>query len=118
MVPLNDIKDVNAVTEAQLHAAALRGAILGLAKMPSEPFDLQLEHHAAAAEKEKSRAPRWIIIDPSGSENVAPPYCPELPGAADKERAKSKTHVFKLWVEPRVSDSRGLFAASAAASFN
>ena len=110
MVPLNDIEDVEAITEAQLHAAALRGAILGLAKMPSESFDLQLERPAAAAEKGKSRAPHWITIDPAGSANVARAGLdPKLPGDADKERAKSKTHffevkthVFKLWVEPRM----------------
>ena len=67
------------------------------------------QHQNTAAEKGKSRAPHWITIDPAGSANVARAGLdPKLPGDADKERAKSKTHfferkthVFKLWVEPR-----------------
>jgi len=103
LVPLNEFKDVE-VTEAQLHSAVLRGAILGLAKMPPS-FDLQLERPATAAEKGKSRAPHRISIDPSGSEKVPPPTNGGVreapPGGADKKRAAPKTHVFKLWVEPR-----------------
>jgi hypothetical protein len=106
LVPLTDVKDMEAVTEAQLHAAVLRGAILGLAPMPSS-FDLQLECPATAAEQGKSRDPHRIPVDPSGSQIVPLPMNRGVregasypDGPAHQMGAGSKRHVFKLWVEP------------------
>ena len=60
VVPLDDFDSIE--TEAQLHSAILRGAILGLAQFPSENFDLKYKIPYPST----SDAERMTIIDPSG----------------------------------------------------
>ena len=60
VVPLDDIDSIE--TEAQLHSAILRGAILGLAQFPAETFDLKYKIPYPS----RSDAEQMTIIDPSG----------------------------------------------------
>jgi len=59
-VPLPDIDSIE--TEAHLHSAILRGAIMGLAPFPAENFDLKYENCCPST----SSTEQTTIIDPSG----------------------------------------------------
>lgn len=92
-IPLLDIDSIK--TEAQLHSAILRGAILGLAKLPAENFDLKYENRCPST----SSTEKITIIDPSG-ERVSP--IREGSFIADPPSGIcGHSHVFRVWVQQR-----------------
>mmetsp|Transcript_78919 Transcript_78919/g.127959 ORF Transcript_78919/g.127959 Transcript_78919/m.127959 type:complete len:396 (+) Transcript_78919:74-1261(+) len=91
--PLLDIDSIE--TEAQLHSAILRGAILGLVKFPAQNFDLKYKIPNLST----LDAQQMTIIDPSG-ERASPISAGSL--IADPPNAMSgHSHVFRVWVQER-----------------